>query len=60
MGLFGGRCPRRRLDDRQTALISRHIGTFSDIWHWAVKLRPFTVRQMLCPISTRAPVLSVQ
>jgi hypothetical protein len=40
--------------------VSRHMGTFSDIWHWAVNMRPFTLRQIDSPISMRLPVLSVQ
>ncbi|ETX30800.1 hypothetical protein RISW2_07685 [Roseivivax isoporae LMG 25204] len=36
------------------------MGTLSDIWHCAVKLRPPTCRQMISPISTRSPSVSVQ
>jgi len=36
------------------------MGTLSDIWHCAMKLRPPTLRQIISPISTRLPLLSVQ
>ena len=51
----------RRDDDRQPSLtILRHIGLLSDIWHWAMNMRPSTCRQIISPSSTRPPVLSVQ
>ena len=47
-------------EDKHPWPVSRQIGTFSDMSHWAMKARPSTVRQMLSPSSTRAPWLSVQ
>jgi hypothetical protein len=40
--------------------ISRHIGTFSDIWHCAMNMRPSTCKQMVSPNSILLPDLSVQ
>ena len=49
-----------RPDDRQPSLTSRQIGTLSDIAQRAMNIRPPTRRQVISPISTRAPWLSVQ
>ena len=47
-------------DDKHPSCTSRHIGTFSDIWHCAMNMRPSTCRQIISPSSTRVPDLSVQ
>ncbi|HEU0222803.1 MAG TPA: hypothetical protein VFR34_11425 [Paracoccaceae bacterium] len=44
----------------QPSRTSRQVGEFWDIEHWAMKLRPPTVKQICSPISTRLPWLSVQ